>query len=182
LKDNNHSITVAILGALKTGPMTSNEIKLFIDKEIGDWFTFETKAIFSGLTLLVKEGFLSTQEQNDSQNNSSHRRQYEITNQGKLEFTNLLHDIWIGHDRQQYSIDLAIYFQSHISNEQSIKYLENRIEEMEQSISYLQKTEPSVKTSSSISSNCIISHQIIHIKAEIAWMWDLLDSIKTPQV
>jgi DNA-binding PadR family transcriptional regulator len=171
---------LVVLGILKRKPLHGYEIKRIIQEEMGDWTNIAFGSIYFALQQLSKEGCIkpSGPEKQDSR---PAKIVYEITPQGEKEFMALLSDVWKKHERQYFALDLGLFFSSYLKKADREKYLKKEQSVIKAAYRHVKKhwKEEGERVHFTLETDAIFSHTLHHLKAEYAWLKDLLGKMKT---
>jgi DNA-binding PadR family transcriptional regulator len=165
------STRFVILGLLKDKPLHGYEIKQLIEEHMGDWTNIAFGSIYFALDKLKTEGLVEKISEEKVGNRPS-RSIYQITEKGKNEFLAILRGIWNKYDRQYFPIDIAIAFSKSLPVIEIKKYIDKRIENLNNNISYLKKHKTEQLQNPKVPKiiKAVFSHTEYHLKAELEWL------------
>jgi len=168
------SIRLVILGILNRYPMHGYEIKHIIEEHMGDWTDIKFGSIYFALSKLAEDGSIEVTEQTREGNRPS-RTVYQITDKGHHEFSRLLKELWSKDEGTLYDFDIGIFFMKSLSKSEVEKYLIDRIEKMQQKLSFLEQHRAEQESDPQIPPQgmAIIQHSQLHLRAELTWLKDL---------
>jgi DNA-binding PadR family transcriptional regulator len=172
------STRLVILGLLQQKPLYGYEIKQLIEERMGDWTSIAFGSIYFALDKLTEEGFAERIAIEQAGSRPS-RSVYQITEAGRTEFLALLRQVWRELERQQYAVDLALFFVQALPLEEVKGYLDTRIVHLEAMLQKLtdHRAEQLQVPEIPRLATAIFDHSLAHLGAELAWTKDLLDKV-----
>lgn len=173
------STRLAILGLLKERPLYGYELKSIIEQYMGDWTSIAFGSIYFALRKLTEEGLVRELAVEQEKGRPS-RRVYELTDDGKDEFRSLLRDAWTREDRVYYPFDIALFFLKELSREEQLKFIRKRLEDTRRTLGYLDGHEKEMRSDPRVPpvAGAIFSHTRHHVRAELAWLEEVLAGIE----
>lgn len=167
----------AILGLLTIEPLSGYDIKKWIERSIGYFWSESNGQIYPTLNQLLKEKLIVLSE--NKSNGKKLRNIYAITSKGHLELKKWLKE---GNEKSVHRDEtlLKLFFGKNSSKEESIQKLKEREQKLESRLAefnlILNQLEKRSKSSHYIYWLLTLKNGISGVKAELAWC---RDSIKT---
>ncbi len=168
------SVKLAILGILKRGPVHGYELKSVIEREMGDWTSIAFGSVYFALKKLTENGYVE-QSFTDNNGNRPSKIIYRITDEGEIEFTRLLREIWNNSDRQYFTFDIALFFSKYITKPEALNFIDTRIAEIDFAEKHVEfhKNEQISKEGIPPVAEAIFTHTLSHLSAEKKWLEDI---------
>jgi DNA-binding PadR family transcriptional regulator len=172
------STRLVILGLLQQRPLYGYEIKQIIEERMGDWTSIAFGSIYFALDKLTEEGFIERIAIEQAGHRPS-RSVYQIAEAGRAEFLVLLRQVWREVERQQFAVDIALFFVEALPLEEVKGYLRARSSYLEAAVQGLvaHRTEQLQIPDIPRLAMAIFDHSLAHLRAELAWTKDLLEKI-----
>jgi DNA-binding PadR family transcriptional regulator len=172
---------LVVLGILKRRPLHGYEIKRIIQQEMGDWTNIAFGSIYFALQQLTKEGCIK-QSDPEKQDARPAKINYAITAQGEKEFLELLSGVWKNHERQYFALDLGLFFANFLKKADREKYLKKQLAVIKAAYRHVKKhrQEEMANHHFPLETDAIFLHTLHHMKAEYAWLKELLEKMKKP--
>jgi len=173
------SIRLVILGVLNDGPKHGYEIKHIIEDHMGDWTNIAFGSIYFALKKLTEEGLLNKIAE-EKEGNRPARLIYEITEEGRKEFDELLKKAWINVERNYFEFDVALFFIGFVKKEKVMEYVDKRIEVLGKELEGLKKHYSYHKENTKVPAIAfeIMNHTLEHQKAELKWLVSLKEKMQ----
>lgn len=174
------SVRLVLLGLLHDKPLYGYEIKGIIEEHMGDWTSIAFGSIYFALDKLTEEKFVE-KVATEQHGNRPSRSVYQITDAGRAEFLRLLRAGWQDRERQYYEIDVCLFFLERLPRTEVLAYLEQRMEELNRTLSYLARHEEEQMSAPHIppQARAIFAHTRAHVRAEHEWTHELLESLRS---
>lgn len=172
------STRLVILGLLKDKPLYGYELKHIIEDHMGDWTNIAFGSIYFALKKLTEEGLVVCVGEEQDGNRPS-RRIYEITERGRIEFLNLLENLWASKTRAYYPLDIGLFFLSELPKDKRLPLIRERISTYEETMEHLEAHESVIVENPHVppEAGAIFSHSRHHIEAELAWLREVEEAV-----
>jgi len=173
------TVRLVILGLLRERPLYGYEIKQIIEEHMNDWTSIAFGSIYFALDKLAAEKFVEKVEV-EQDNKRPSRSVYQITEKGQSEFSNLLRQEWQNVERQYFSIDICLFFLENLPLEEVTRYLKTRKIALQTALEHIQNHQSEQLKIPEVPrfADAIFDHSLIHTRAEVAWLTDLLEKIE----
>ena len=173
------STRLVILGLLRERPLYGYEIKQIIEEHMSDWTSIAFGSIYFALEKLAEEKFVEKVEVAQDSKRPS-RSVYQVNPAGQEEFLRLLRENWQQFERQYFSLDICLFFLESLPVEEVITYLRDRKSALQTALDYVQshRTEQLAFPEVPPLAATIFDHTIIHTRAELDWVTDLLQKLE----
>jgi DNA-binding PadR family transcriptional regulator len=177
------SAKLIILGLLQESPMHGYEIKQRIEREeMAEWAGVSYGAIYSALNKLARDGFVEKIGTEQVGNRPS-RDVYQITEGGYSEFLRLLREALSTPEHRVTSIDIGIRFVGALPHAEAQSLLRQHKEILEEVLARHVKERARIvkqyEHASYLEGICVLfDHGIIHLRAEIEWLDQVLDKLE----
>ena len=172
------TIRIVLLGLLYEKPLHGYEIKHIIEDHMDDWTDIKVGSIYFSLNKLSDEGNIEILDELREGNRPA-KTIYQITDEGRKEFLRLLTKLWMSEDNTIYTMDVGIYFLTHLDKETLAGMLDKRIENMTRSKEYLESHIQEQKENKFIPAHAfaIMDHTYRHMNAEYDWLKSLQENL-----
>jgi DNA-binding PadR family transcriptional regulator len=173
-------VRLVILGLLRERPLYGYEIKQIIEEHMSDWTSIAFGSIYFALDKLAEEKFVEKVEVEQKGKRPS-RSVYQITKTGREEFIRLLRESWQQFEREYYPLDICLFFLDSIPIDEVIHYLKTRKDTLQSALDYVQdhRKEQLALPEVPPLAAAIFDHTIVHTKAELQWVTDLLGKLES---
>jgi len=160
-----------VLGLLMNAEMHGYQIHEMIDVHLGSGIQLKKSLIYKLLAAMAEDGWLTYTEEQEG--NRPTRRVYSITMQGVAAFNQLLLESLADYKPADFLGHIAIGYLDMLPPEQVLPLLAQRREKIEHLLRGTQDL-----GSHPGSHQLIIDHQIHHLKSELAWLDQVIDTVK----
>ncbi len=157
-----------LLGLLRNQEMHGYQINEFIDEQIGFCVDLKRSTAYYLLDKLCRDGFVS--EEVERAGKRPERRVYRITPAGEARFQVLLRHNLAAYMPPVYSEDIGIIFQHHLPNEETMRLLRVR---RDQIVAHQVRLE-AMRVTLPQDHQAVIKHHLVHIEAELSWLDELI--------
>jgi DNA-binding PadR family transcriptional regulator len=177
------SAKLIILGLLRKSPMHGYEIKQRIEHEtMAEWAGVSYGAIYSALNKLARDGFVEKVGTEQVGKRPS-RDVYQITGNGHDEFLRLLREALSLPEHRVSSIDIGIRFMDALPHAEARTLLRQHKETLEEVLAHHIEERAHIidqyEHSSYLEGICVLfDHGILHVRAEIEWLDQVLDKLE----
>jgi DNA-binding PadR family transcriptional regulator len=181
------SAKLIILGLLQESPMHGYEVKQRIEREeMAEWAGISYGAIYSALNKLARDGFVEKIGTEQVGHRPS-RDVYQITESGHDEFLRLLREALSMPEHRVSSIDVGIRFMGALPHAEGQALLRQHKETLEEVLAYHVKERSHIvaqyEHTPYLEGICVLfDHGIIHVRAEIEWLDQVLDKLRRGQL
>ncbi|MBN2257921.1 MAG: PadR family transcriptional regulator [Anaerolineaceae bacterium] len=174
------SVRLVILGLLHRKPLYGYEIKHIIEDHMGDWTSIAFGSIYFALEKLAKEKFVE-RVGIEQEGKRPSRSVYQITDAGRGEFLHLLRVGWKQVEQQYFPLDICLFFMDSLPLEEVKEYLRIRKGSLQETVGYIQShcDEQLQVPQVPHLARAIFDHSLVHTKAELAWVTDLLQKLES---
>ena len=158
-----------LLGLLLNGPRYGYELHQIV-RAHGELYADLKKAnIYYLLERLATEGYLRVEVEIGARGSRGERLIYELTEQGREQFTTLLHEVMLSYEPIHMGIDTAVVFLSYLSSTEGLQLLKQR-----RQIVAERRAEMSAELNTSKTTNPLVhiasDHLLSLVDAELAWI------------
>ncbi|MFA6088525.1 MAG: PadR family transcriptional regulator [Candidatus Woesearchaeota archaeon] len=161
---------LAILGLLSKKNMHGYEIIKTINTDMTNFCDVKVGSIYFAMKALSKSGEIEIKETIKGKEEPD-KIIYSITKKGREEFEKLLRKAILKTYAGRYPIDIAIHFKDTLPEKEFRKIISDKLYISERVLKTIQ--DMNEKEQNSVSKK-IFEHQILHQKAEIEWLNNLL--------
>ena len=160
-----------VLGLLMNAEMHGYQINEVIEAHLGSGVQLKKSLIYKLLGNMADDGWLTYTEEQEG--NRPPRRVYAISETGQAAFRELLLQSLADYKPADFLGHIAIGYLDMLSTEESIPLLLQRRQKLEALLEDTQNlgTHPD-------SHQFIIDHQIHHLKSELAWLDQVIETVK----
>ena len=174
------TVRLVILGLLRERSLYGYEIKQIIEEHMSDWTSIAFGSIYFALDKLEEEKFVEKVEVKRAGKRPT-RSVYQITKSGRKEFLRLLRAGWQQFERDYFPLDICLFFLESLPLEEVITYLQSRRSTLKTALEYVQSHRAEKLTLPEVPplAGAIFDHTIFHTQAELDWVTDLLQKLKS---
>lgn len=174
------SVRLIILGLLRQEELHGYEIKHVIEEHMADWAKVTTGSIYFALSKLAEEGKIR-ESSVERDGKRPEKTVYEITEEGKREFLDLLRARLGTSERECHEIDQAIAFLDALPKKEAVELFKARIAEEESALANLRKHKAAQMRREDVpaSAAAIFSHGLKLREAELAWSREVLAELES---
>ena len=174
------TVRLVILGLLRERPLYGYEIKQIIEEHMSDWTSIAFGSIYFALDKLADEKFVE-KVQAEQENKRPARSVYQITDQGRREFLQLLRNSWRQAERQYFSLDICLFFLESLPLDEVKNYLQLRQSSLQTTLEYLSSHRAEQMSLPEVPrlATAIFDHTLVHTQAELSWVSDLLQRLES---
>ena len=160
-----------LLGMLRDHEMHGYQINEMIEMHLGTSVQLTKPTAYRLLNQLAEDGWILFREEQEG--NRPQRRVYSITSQGEIEFQKVLRQCLAHYELSEYSSTVSLAYLDQIPELEAAQLLGQRRNMIEKSLEAL-----SIGDMHHGSFQLVIDNQIFHLKAELEWLDNLLDSMR----
>ena len=160
-----------LLGMLRTTEMHGYQINEIVDMHLGSSVHITKPTAYRLLKQMTEDGWILFRDEQEG--NRPQRRVYNITAQGELEFQKILRQCLAHYDAPEYRSAVCLAFLDLIPGEEVGHLLSQRRKVIEKALGKLSASEMHHD-----SFQLVLDNQIFHLKAELEWLNQVLDSMK----
>jgi DNA-binding PadR family transcriptional regulator len=177
------SVRLVILGLLRERPLYGYEIKQMIEEHMGDWTSIAFGSIYFALDKLNDEKLIEKLEVENEGKRPS-RSIYQLTPAGRDEFLRRLRKEWRQVERLYFSMDICLFFLDMLPIEEVKDYLNLRKASLQKTLDYLHshRNEQLALPEVPRLATAIFDHSLVHTKAELKWVSDLLQKLENGEI
>jgi DNA-binding PadR family transcriptional regulator len=160
-----------LLGMLRNTEMHGYQINEIVDIHLGSSMHITRPTAYRLLNQMAEDGWILFRD--EQQGNRPQRRVYRITAQGEVEFQKILRQCLANYEPPEYRSAVCLAFMDLIPGEEAVQLLSQRRKVIEETLDKL-----SASDMHHGSFQLVVDHQICHLKAELEWFNQVLDSMK----
>lgn len=160
-----------LLGMLRNTEMHGYQINELVDMHLGSSIHISKPTAYRLLNQMAEDGWILFRE--EQKGNRPQRRVYSITTQGEIEFQKILRQCLAHYEPPEYRSAVCLTFMDLIPGEEAVQLLSQRRKVIEET---LEKSSASDMHHGSF--QLVHDNQIYHLKAELEWLNQVLDSMK----
>ncbi|WP_146747071.1 PadR family transcriptional regulator [Thermogemmatispora tikiterensis] len=158
-----------LLGLLRLRPMYGYELHQIIQAH-GELYSDLKKAnLYYLLERLAKEGYLRVQAMPGARGSRGERLIYDITDQGRKRFNELLHEIMLNYEPVHIGVETAVIFLEQVPTSEAIALLVKRREIVAEHRTKVAKQLETIRGSGPMM-HIASDHLLSLIDAELAWI------------
>lgn len=161
-----------LLGLLRHQEMYGYQLYEFLDNNLGMCVQLKKPTAYKLLNQMAEDGWITAREEQEG--NRPTRRVYVITPKGETAFHELLRQSLISYQAAEFLSDIGLMFLDALSGQEAIPLLEQRRAAV---YALLQEVESYPPHPGSV--QFMIEHQRRHYAAEVAWIDDVINQVKS---
>jgi len=174
-------VSLYLLGLLlRFGPQHGYQIKKTIAEQLSDFTQIKLPTIYYHLTKMEADGLLSASSEKPG--SRPEKTVYTITEKGRAAYARMLQGLTQEEYRPTFPADAVFYFSDHFTPEEMTRYLQRRMEALEESLGVIARhraeTLPYVPDEAKAMVEIIFSHHEHHYRAELAWAGEALRKLQ----
>ena len=159
-----------LLGVLMNGKMHGYRLNEYVKHAMSFYTALKKSTAYYILDQLEKDGYISYELEREGKR--PERRIYEITNDGKAHFFELLRDCLGNYTQTSFSDDIGVAFIDRLQPKEARELLINKRQKMEDQLEKYKGIE-----NHGGNLQYVINHNIAHLEADISWVDEILQEI-----
>jgi DNA-binding PadR family transcriptional regulator len=156
-----------LLGLLSANDMHGYRLHEYANQAMGMYTDIKKSTIYYTLDGLEKEGYI--EQEIEREGKRPERRVYRITSRGREYFLELLRRNLVSYNRTYYDDDIGIAFVHQLTPQEAHRLLAEKREQVQQTLKELREQPKFNK-----SQRYVVSHNIAHLEADLAWIYSIL--------
>jgi DNA-binding PadR family transcriptional regulator len=172
------SLKYAVLGFLKSAPRHGYEIKQSFERRFGTAWSVSYGQLYPTLKKLAGEGLI--EKRTEAGKKTLDRNVYKITENGKKSL-----EEWMGEIPKKVRFSAKDDFSLHLllsmdaeDRRVTVKNIEIQRSHYTALLKRLEKRHE-LLSNSSFQTRCLVRKQMLHVRAEVAWLEEMLDILRT---
>ncbi len=163
-----------LLGLLLQGKMHGYRLSEHVEHVMGLYTDLKKSTAYYTLQKLEKVGYV--EQETEREGKRPERRVYQITEKGRSYFLDLLRQHLIGFTRTYYVDDVGIAFMDQLSTAEARQLLAEKREKVQ---AVLQQFRELPEHGGNW--RYVVSHNIVHLEADLAWLNSVLSGLDNAQ-
>lgn len=167
-----------LLGILSQGRMHGYGLNEHVDHAMGLYTDVKKSTVYYTLEKLEKEGCVA--QETEREGKRPERRVYRITDEGRVQFFDLLREHLRSYERTYYADDVGVAFMDQLPTAEARQLLVEKRERIRASLGQLRGHPEPDEHSGNL--RHMLQHSLAHLEADLAWADGILSGLGRDQL